>query len=101
VPNALNKAEVKKPEHITMMKKKDWIKFIEKFGFSFDPRLSELFECIRIKEIAKLYFHANIPFSFMGLQFYLPKCTESIIPSLIMLKRKLLAPNFSLVFSKA
>ena len=77
MPNALNKTEAKKPEHIIMMKKEDWIKFIEKFGFSFDPRLSELFECIRIKEIAKLYFHANIPLSFMGLQFYLPKCTEA------------------------
>lgn len=100
VPSPLNKTEAKKPEHITMMKRADWTGFVEKFGFSFDPRLSELFDAFRVKEIAKLYISCGHAFSFMGLQFYLPKWTKDIVPLLMVLRRKLLAPNFSLVFSK-
>ena len=84
-----------------MMKREDWTRFVEKFGFSFDPRLSELFDAFRVKEIAKLYISCGHAFSFIGLQFFPPKLTKGIILLLMLLRRKLLAPNFSLVFNKA
>jgi SAM-dependent methyltransferase len=100
VPSPLNKTEAKKPEHITMMKRENWTEFVEKFGFSFDPRLSELFDAFRVKEIAMLYISCEHAFSFMGRQFFLPKWAKAIVPLLMELRRKLLAPNFSLVFSR-
>ncbi len=99
VPSPSNRKEAKKPEHITLLKKNDWILLFEKSGFNFDSRLSKLFDTFRIKEIAKLYVSSGHAFSFMGYQFFLPRCTRSVAAILMMFRRKLIAPNFSLIFT--
>lgn len=101
VPSPLNKAEAEKPEHITMLSRKEWIKLIENLGFHYDSKLSRLFTNMNVKEIATLYILSHHSFQFMRKNFYFPKEMKTLAPYLIMLKRKLFAPNFSLIFNRS
>lgn len=97
VPSPFNKKEAKKQEHITLLKR-DWILLFERSGFNSDLRLSESFDMFRIKEVANLYVSSEKAFSFMGCNFILPKRIRGVATILMIFRRKLLAPNFSLVF---
>jgi len=101
VPNPLNKVEAEKPEHITMLSKKKWIRLVENSGFHYRPKLSNLFDNLRVNEIAALYISLHNSFQLMGIHFSFPKGTETLVTYLIVLKRKFLPPTFSLIFSKA
>ncbi len=101
VPNPLNKTEYEKREHVTMLSKRSWIKLIEGSGFYYRPKLSKLFDKVRVKEIATLYTSLYQRFQLRGIYFHFPRGTEAIVTRLIMLKRRFSPPNFSLIFSKA
>jgi SAM-dependent methyltransferase len=100
VPNPFNKSEREKPEHVTMLSMEAWIKFIEKFGFHYNRKLSSIFEFLRIKEMANLYISHHNHFQLIGIRLAFPSKMKTLLPWLMMLKRKLRPPSFSLLFSK-
>lgn len=101
VPNSLNKVESEKREHITMLSRKNWTKLIEGSGFYYRPKLSVIFDNLRVKEIATLYTSLYHSFQIMGIHFHFPRGTETLVTPLMLLKRRFSPPNFSLIFSKA
>ena len=100
MPSPFNKFEATVPGHITMLRIKEWISFIEKKDFNFESKLSQLFDVIRVKEIVNLYMSSDHSFQFMNLQFRFPYELKTLITNLMLLRRKLFAPNFSLIFSR-
>ena len=102
VPNPYNKTEAKKDSsHITMLSRRGWVKLIENSGFHYNSRLTSFFEKVRIREIADLYMSLHHNFQLIGINFCLPERAKAVVSTLMVLKRKLFAPNFSLIFSKA
>jgi len=100
VPNPLNKTETEKPEHKTVINMKKWIELIEKSGFRYEPSLSRLFEALRVEEIVALYILTRRRFQFMHLCFHFPRKMKTLVAHLMILKRKLLPLNNSLVFRR-
>lgn len=101
VPNPLNKVEAEKPDHITMLGMKGWIRLIKNSGFHYEPKLSKFFDSVRVKEIATLYILSRHSFNFMSMRIIFPKGMKDMVMYLMMLKRKLFTPNFSLIFRRA
>ena len=86
--------------HVTMLTRKTWVRLIEKEWFSYDLKLSRLFDATRVKRIAELYVSSHHSFQFTTMHFCLPYGMKTLAKYLMVAKRKLFAPNFSLIFRR-
>jgi len=78
--------------------RKNLVRLVENNGFSYMSKLSRSFDAIRIKEIAALYISSQKSFHLKNLRLRFPRAVAPIVSYLMMMKRKLFASNFSLVY---
>ena len=97
VPNPRIRSERLKPEHVTMLNKKEWVEMITRYGYKYEETLSEQFE----KERTGAFVHlslAQLPFRRIAV-FITKTCLNEII-LFAHFKRIILPHSFTLVFKK-